>query len=171
MNKQAQPARAKPEREAPSLDSPLSGKQLHEMLKQMDERPNIITDKSINENSTIEDIFNGSGHSILFHNWGGKIGHWYAMVRSRNPPYIYFFDSFGEHPDKYNKHIKDVVLKSGNRFYYNNNKFQNDKASSCGRHALLVCGLNKMNIKPNEIENAFKSLDNPDEFVVNMIRQ
>lgn len=150
-------------------DLPMSGKELHEMLKQMDERPNVIDGKSITKNSTIEDIFHGSGHAIIFHDWGGRIGHWYAMVRNRNGE-IYFFDSFGEHPDKYNKNIKDVVLKSGNRFYYNDIKFQNDNASSCARHSLLVCALNRMNKSPKEIEEAFKSLDNPDEFVIEMIR-
>lgn len=151
-------------------DYPLSGKELHDMILEMNERPNIIDDKIINEKTTIEDIFKGSGHVILFKDWGGKVGHWYAMVRNYKGE-VYFFDSFGEHPDKYNKHIKTAILKSQPKLLYNDIPFQKDSSSCCGRHALLVCALNKMGKSPKEIEEAFKSLDDPDKFVIDLIRK
>lgn len=150
-------------------DFPMSGKQVVDMLKEVEKRPHLIDDRQIKPNSRIEDIFDGNGAVIVFHDWGGKVGHWYAIVRNFDDV-VYFFDSLGEHPDRYNTNIKKAILNSGKRLFYNDVKFQKDDSSCCGRHALLVCALNKMGMKPKEIESAFKSLENPDEFVINMIR-
>ena len=151
-------------------DVPLSGRQLGALIQEMDERPNIIDDKKINQNSSIEDIFSDSGHTILFHDWGGKVGHWVVMVRQRDGD-VYFFDSLGEHPNKYNKHIKTVVLKSHPRLLWNDIKFQKDKSNCCGRYAVLVSAMNKLGLKPKEIETELKKIKDVDKFIINLVQQ
>jgi hypothetical protein len=152
-------------------DTPLSGRQLHEMILEMEERPNIIDDKNIKSNSTVNDIFGDSGHAILFHKWPNQeVGHWIAIVRNYDGD-VYFHDSLGKSPDAYNKNIAKVVLKEYPKLYYNDIAFQKDDTSTCGRHAVLVCAMNKLGLKPHEIEKEFKKMKSPDNFVLELVKK
>ncbi len=152
-------------------DIPLSGRQLHEMILEMEERPNIIDDKNIKSNSTVNDIFGDSGHAILFHKYPGQeVGHWIAIVRNYDGD-VYFHDSLGKSPDAYNKNIAKVVLKEYPKLYYNDIAFQKDDTSTCGRHAVLVCAMNKLGLKPHEIEKEFKKMKSPDNFVLELVKK
>lgn len=159
-------------------DTPLSGLDIKKLMSQMKERANIKLDSEILPNSTVQDIFNNSGHVILFHEWEGQdVGHWYCMVRqheknkneySQNGN-VYFFDSFGEDPDKYQPNIKKVLSTKYDKLYVNNIPFQPVESSACGRYCLLVTALNKIGLNPHMIEQFMKSQD-IDKFVINTIR-
>jgi hypothetical protein len=153
-------------------DIPLSGKQLHDMILEMEERPNIIESKKITSSSTVKDIFGDSGHAIIFHSHGpqSKVGHWLSIVRNYDGD-VYFHDSLGESPDKYNKNIAKTILKEYPKLYYNDIAFQKDDTSTCGRHSVLVCALNKMKYKPHQIEQVFKEMKNPDDFVLELVKK
>lgn len=153
-------------------DIPLTGGKLKELVEEMNERPNIIFGDSINDNSTIEDIFKNSGHAIIYHDWkdGSGVGHWICAVRQHNKQNnkqnnkfgkdgsFYFYDSFGKSPDTYNPSIKKVVSKYYDKLNYNDIVFQAKDANTCGRHCIMVCALNKMGFGPQEIDKFLKRL-------------
>ena len=164
------------------MDTPLSNHDLERLMNDMNERANIIESSDIKETDNIEDIFNGKGHAIIFvRHPNQKIGHWTVMVRQHDPlkngysknGNVYYFDSFGERPK--NKNIEKVVLKSYPELLYNDIKFQADDSNACGRHCLLITALNKMGLKPRQIEEVLKKMlrkngGSLDKFVIEKIR-
>lgn len=165
-------------------DIPLSGNDLKKMISEMNERPNIIFGKNLNENSTINDIFpNNSGHCIIFHDWGSSVGHWIACTRQhkkdKNNNYekegdFYFFDSFAKSPNYYNKHIAGTALKTYPKIHYNDIKIQADDANTCGRHCVFISSLNKLGLGAKDIDNFLKKLKkeklNMDEVMLKYIK-
>jgi hypothetical protein len=166
------------------MDKPLSNHDLERLMKDMDERANILESKDIKAHHTIEDIFKGKGHAILFNEYPGEeIGHWTIMVRHHNKAnnnnnafskqgQIYYFDSFGDKPS--NKNIETVVLKTYPELLYNDHPFQLEDSNACGRHCLMVAALNKLGYSPHQIEDVllkkFKKAGSMDEFVIKTIR-
>ena len=137
-------------------DEPLNGYQIEQLMNDMNERLNIMTDTDIKPNWTIEDIFKGRGHVFLFHRWPNQeIGHWVCMVRNKEKNQVYYFDSFGKRP--YNKAIESVCLKAGYQFLFNDVSFQPESSNACGKYCLLVIALNKMGLSPCQIEQFLRS--------------
>jgi hypothetical protein len=150
-------------------DKPLSGYDLIRMMKDLDERGNIIQDTDIKASDNIEDIFHDKGHALIFHPWPGqKIGHWVCMIRNKELNQVYYYDSFGKNP--YNKNIITVVLKTYPELLVNDIQFQNNNSNCCGRQCLLVCALNKLGLSPEQIEEFLKTFD-VDKFVIDTIQE
>lgn len=135
-----------------SQDIPLSGGDIKEYFKQMNERPNLCVLNDVNENSNIENIFNNSGHCIFFVGNPADIGHWVACIRKKNM--YYYADSFGDNCP--NKEFVKLIIKNNGRFFYNTTKMQNVKKNTCGRFAVFICALNKMVPSVPEIDSYLK---------------
>lgn len=147
------------------MDLALSDSDLSEMCKEMNERCNIKAIKDIIQNDlSKEDVFNNSGHCILFYeNIGHNIGHWLTLIRKPNDT-VYLFDSLGEPFEKYG--IDKWLSKNFKCVYYNPNKFQSDYTNTCGKFSLIVICLNKFNFNYKQIEDFFKCLPDCDEYLL-----
>jgi hypothetical protein len=139
-----------------SLQYPLSDSDIHEAFKGFSDRANIKRDDQIKPNTPIEKIFANRGHVILFHQYPHqRTGHWYAMTRD-DKGNVLIFDSLGHRPDYYNKSILPFLKNNGIKsVVYNEKKLQGD-TSVCGRYAILISILNKMNLPINKIYDFFE---------------
>jgi hypothetical protein len=129
-------------------DIPLSWADLTKLIGEMSERANIQFDDKFTANSTLEDVFRGRGHCILFHKWPGQsVGHWVCAVR-KDGAYVFYFDSFGKQPYF---PLFDMCLGEIPTLFENNTKLQEDDTSDCGRYCLAVIALNKLGYSPSQI--------------------
>ena len=164
------------------LDVPLSGKEVIEMMKEIEKKHNdssLMLDTDIRPDMTPEDIFNGKGSVILFHSWGKNepVGHFVSLHRFHDKKgagyakdgLVYYFDSFGK--KMYNPAIPEVLLKQYPQVLYNDVKFQKDESNACGRHCIAVSAFNKMGMDPFQIEEVLKSIGDVDNFVVDIFRK
>lgn len=156
-------------------DEPLNGHQLSELMSEMNERLNIMVDRDVKSNTTIEEIFSNRGNVVFYHPWINRdgseqdVGHWVCMVRNKDMNQAYYFDSFGKRP--YNKAIEQVCIRAGYQFLFNNIVFQPDESSACGKYCLLVIALNKMGLNPCQIEAFMKSHGKKiNEFVLRTVK-
>lgn len=147
-------------------DTPLSGNQIMEMMRDMNDRVNLVVDSDIKPTDNIEKIFKDRGHCVMFHRWPAQeIGHWVCAIRT--PEYMYYFDSFGRPP--YNDAIVDVATKQYGELLYNDNEFQPRESNACARYCLLAIALHKLGLNPLQIEKFMDSID-VDAFVIDNIR-
>lgn len=151
------------------MDVPISNWTIEELMQDMQQRANIIEESSITPMSDVErDIFKGHGHVILFHRHkGSNVGHWIAMIRNARTNQVYYFDPLGHMP--HNKDIANVVMKKY-KFLVNDIPFQPESSNACGRHSLMVVGLNKIGLTPYEIEDFLKKMKDVDGYVIKNIR-
>lgn len=156
------------------INTPLSNIDIQEAVKQFEHKgANIISDKIIEPDTDIEEIFKNRGHCIVYHAWDNQdIGHWYGIFRD---PYglIFFADSFGENPDHYNKNIIPCLKNNGiKEIIINKEKWQNNNSSICGRYGILISVLRKNGLNIDDIYNFMekgkKLYKSYDKFVLEM---
>jgi hypothetical protein len=121
--------------------------------KYFDGRPNIVLMSSISKMTSLNQIFRGFNHAVIFVSVNGpNDGHWQFMYKSQG--YLHFFDSYGMGPtellqkmidknsDMYgqNLNIATLILQSPyrSRSTMNNIKYQKDgDVQTCGRYVTL----------------------------------
>ena len=158
----------------PDNDYPLSNFDIEKLVSEFAPHANIKVDTKIKSDTPLNNIFGDQGHTILFHDWGSKVGHWYCMIRDRNNE-VFFFDSLGESPDYYNKEIIPFLKNNGiKNLIINKKKFQKNTTDTCGRWATLLAGLNKTSL---DVPQMYKYLDhlkkdygNYDNAVLNLVK-
>lgn len=154
------------------IDIPLSGQQIIDLFKDMNDRPNLapLDDVKIFDNP--EKFFKNSGHCVFFaKNKNSSIGHWIGCIRKGKD--YYFADSLGESPNKYNPNFAKMILKNGGKLYFNDKQIQKDTSNSCGRHAILACIINKIQPTIPLVDATLKVFDkkfNMDDFVLKNIK-
>ncbi len=160
------------------MEKPLSNVDLDNYIKEVESNGvNIFQSEDIKPTTHIEDLFDNSGHCVLFQkNIGTSIGHWLTMLR--NPKGQYFFiDSYGSNPDKYNKNILKCLKynkKNGvNEISVNTTKLQDEPDSAtCGRYSIVLTALNKKGMPPEDMVNFLKKGGNEmgsvDKFIVSL---
>lgn len=166
-----------------NVDNPLSGRDIKNFMQEMNERPNLIFNNDITNDSNAESIFKNSGHAIIYHDWGTDTGHWLCAVRKHDKNKqgfnkegeVYFFDSFGESPNYYNKNIVKALLKDYKKVNYNDIKLQSDDANTCGKHCLMICAYNKLGLGASDIDKILKKMKNKkvnfDKLAIDIIKK
>jgi hypothetical protein len=127
------------------MDKPLSNFDLiREISKDMKDRTNIIDIGEIDKYNTVEDIFNGRGHAVLFipPKDGGDVGHWTVLLRSNKGKKCLYFDSYGDKLES--PRLRQILNTKYKDMQYNTKRFQEFGSSVCGRYALVCIGLNKI---------------------------
>ncbi len=140
-----------------TLDYPLSNVDLNDAIDVFDARgANIKNDTDIKPNTDIESIFNNRGHCILFHKYpNAKVGHWYTIIRNRNKTAT-IFDSLGQKPQYYSKHLIPFLKNNGIKQVIYNSKALQGETSVCGRYALCIICLNKIGANIDDIYKFFE---------------
>lgn len=160
------------------MDYPLSNVDLDKFISEVESKGvNIVQSKDIKPDSNIEDLFDNTGHCVIFNeNKGTNIGHWLTMLRNRNGQY-FFIDSYGESSDKYNPNILKCLKnnkKNGvKEIHINTTKLQDHPDSmTCGRYSIILTCLNKAGMPPedmvNFLKNGGKEKGNVDKYVLSL---
>jgi hypothetical protein len=136
------------------IQSPLSSVQI---TKYFDGKPNIRTVESLNNLKSMDELFGGVDHCVLFTAVESPTnGHWQLYMRQNG--IIHFFDSYGLSPtdllaqmikEKQNMHgqterLLYVLLGSSyfreKKIFYSNTQYQNfddSNVQTCGRYVAL----------------------------------
>jgi hypothetical protein len=153
-------------------DYPLSNVNLEKMIKETKiNNPNIVETKDLNY---IEDIFDNTGHIILFHKWkpNDKIGHWIPIIRKENGDCI-LFCSYGTDISEI-KGLEDAIKRNSDikRIFVNLKEYQSQQTNCCGRYSLFIIGCNKLGLDIDEIQNVLengkKQKKNYDNFILSL---
>lgn len=65
----------------------------------------------------------------------GEGTHWVCLIKSKNLPYNFFFDSFGSPPST---EIEEYMLSSKKPIVYNSSQIQDISSDSCGWYCMQV---------------------------------
>jgi hypothetical protein len=159
---------------------PLSDSDLKDILG---DNIKIIIYPNLNDVYDIEEIFDDMGRCmVLFLTEDQYTGHWLCLHKEGDD--IYYFDPYGEKIDADRKWLgksklqelheekpllKDLLLRSGKKIYYNSYPFQEDREdiNTCGRHCST-----RLLYKHLDLDDYYdmirKSNLNPDQFVSNI---
>ena len=128
------------------LDTPLSNYDLMRGISnELKERANIVDTQELSKYKTVNELFNNSGHAILFEPpedpAKSDVGHWSLALRTKEGNCIYF-DSYGSKLK--NPKLRKLLSTEYNHIQYNPHQFQGYDTSVCGRYALMGATLNKI---------------------------
>lgn len=130
----------------------LSNSEIETAFKRLREDVNIVYLSKMREINTVDDIFDGKNHAVLFVSTNSEYsGHWQLLLRKQNE--ILFFDSYGHTFGKllkkvfkhhgnnaYNQSFKlgNILLKTGIPCVMNTVQYQNynEEVKTCGFHVL-----------------------------------
>lgn len=153
----------------------LSNVDLNDFISQVDKKGvNIVETTDIKPDTPIEQIYDNRGHSILFVP-PRDAGHWISTLRTPNNE-IYFIDSFGSHPDEYDKNILKCFKNNGiEKIHINKTPIQNQKSVTCGRYAVIFTALHKLGIHPSDmidyIMEGGKKYKSNDKFILELTKE
>lgn len=155
------------------MNKALSNIDIETLLHTLDgSKLNFLPFDDIDDNTTLEDVFDHRGHVVLFQSGPAKVGHWVAMTRNGNNDYV-FFDSYGRPLSYFSKKLQNLLKGT---LYNNEKQYQENNSSVCGRYAFLLVGLNKLT-NGNDTQKAITQLLNNkpkqytyDEFVYELTK-
>lgn len=156
------------------MDYALSGNDIGNLMKDLNERENIVDSKNINSNMSLKDLFKDRGHVIIWHPWNNNPNnaHWIAMIRKGKE--IYYFDSFGKEHNVIKKdELKQICERENATLYRNTDVYQDENSVCCGKYCLFVVALNKVSNSFNDIEEFMQYIkqkyNGVDEYLINNI--
>ena len=149
------------------VKEPLSNHDLDYLLKDMNnelgEKKNIniftISEMLKNPQEFIRKL-KQNHYSILFiENNGTNIGHWVCVYENLPQKQIYFYDSYGDLPQKYSNDLYLFFKRYIPNIKCSTIQYQKerDDINTCGRWCMLQVGLNRIinNFSPEKFKNVF----------------
>jgi len=155
-----------------------------DIVNYFDGKIKVITSDKLYRIKNIDELLEPYGKCIILYLFQPNYGHYCALVRNSNT--VYYVDSFGRLPDKVNSEIKNYQFRSQNHLdykyltkllcnsdyniEYNQNVWQDDTTSVCGRYCIVSCSTLGHDISLEQLQRIFnqKQKIKNDELVIKL---